>query len=50
LKKKAQENLERPTKLFCQELLVNGDIEHLLAEYILVMGIIEWNNRIIRLS
>jgi len=29
LKRKAQENLERPTKLICQELLVNGDIEQL---------------------
>ncbi|CAI6371233.1 unnamed protein product [Macrosiphum euphorbiae] len=29
LKIKAQENLERPTKLICQELLVNGDIEQL---------------------
>lgn len=31
LKRKAQENLERPTKLICQELLVNGDIEQLTA-------------------
>jgi len=31
LKRKAQENLECPTKLICQELLVNGDIEQLSA-------------------
>jgi len=31
LKRKAQENPERSTKLICQELLVNGDIEQLTA-------------------
>lgn len=32
LKIKAQENLDRPSKLICQELLVNGDIERLTAD------------------